>query len=316
MLCGLSVFFGSSKELTLPWTRARPVRTAAQPITSSVRPELREYPSGKEIPHDRYIRVVSELDSPVERLYIASKDGAYLAAALRRPKREGKLPLLIYFHGAPGGRGMDALVNWSLGKTGSPVWERFIEEGYVVVIADYRNGPVIEGAASRGDDGVAIVDYLRTLSYVDPQRVYAYGVSLGGDVVLHIATKTKLTKAVIGAPGPMSFMGVILPPRVPGAGLLDSWKNPKFDVELTKKNIEAIQCPVLIIVGTADPLINIARPLYQMMANVGKTVRLDIYEKGYHDFCIGPQGYPGAHQPLLTSTLAALDRTIEFLSKE
>src|SRR5205823_4815936 len=154
----------------------------------------------------------------------------------------------------------------------------------------------------------------RALPFVDPSRVYAYGVSLGGDVVLQIAARTKLSKAVIGAPGPMSFMGVTLPPQAPGAGLLDAWKNPKFNAELAQKNVEAIQCPVLIMVGTADPLINIARPLYELMAKAGKTVRLDIYENAYHDFCIGPQGYVGAHQPLLDSALAALDRTIEFLN--
>src|SRR5437762_8932673 len=95
--------------------------------------EVHNFPAGKEISHDHYIRVVSEASSPVERLYVPTKDGLYVAAALRRPKQERKLPALVYFHGAPGGKGMDVLVNWSLGATGSPVWERFLQEGYVIV---------------------------------------------------------------------------------------------------------------------------------------------------------------------------------------
>jgi hypothetical protein len=40
--------------------------------------------------------------------------------------------------GCAGGRGMEQLVGWSRGATGGPVWERFLQEGYVVAVADYR----------------------------------------------------------------------------------------------------------------------------------------------------------------------------------
>jgi hypothetical protein len=30
--------------------------------------EIREHPGGKELPHDQYIRVVSEVNSPVEQV--------------------------------------------------------------------------------------------------------------------------------------------------------------------------------------------------------------------------------------------------------
>ena len=77
------------------------------------------------LPHDKYVRVVSETESPIERTYIKSKDGLYVAAAIRKPKGSGPFPAIIVFHGAPGGRGLEQLVGWSRGDHGGPVWERF-----------------------------------------------------------------------------------------------------------------------------------------------------------------------------------------------
>ena len=73
------------------------------------------------VPHDKYVRVVSEADSPVQQVYVKSKDGAYVAAAIRKPKGDGPFPAIVFFHGAPGGRGMEQLVGWSRGEKGGPV---------------------------------------------------------------------------------------------------------------------------------------------------------------------------------------------------
>src|ERR1017187_2367070 len=94
--------------------------------------EIHQNPgSATPLPHEKYIHAVSEADSPVQQTYIKSKDGLYIAAAIRKPKGTGHYPAIIIFHGAPGGRGMEQLVGWSRGDTGGPVWERFLQEGYV-----------------------------------------------------------------------------------------------------------------------------------------------------------------------------------------
>ena len=93
--------------------------------------DIQQFPGGKTLPHDKYIHVVSEADSPVEKVYIKSKDGVYVAAAMRKPKGNGPFPVLVHFHGAPGGRGMEQLVGWARGDHGGPVFERFLQEGYV-----------------------------------------------------------------------------------------------------------------------------------------------------------------------------------------
>lgn len=148
--------------------------------------EIRQHPGGKQLPHERYIHVVSEQDSPVEQVYIKTKDGIYVAAAMRKPKGPGPFPVLIHFHGAPGGRGMEKLVQWVRGDTGGPVWERFLQEGFVVVVADYRRiegrrmaEPLSPDAVTYIDDGMAVVDYVRGLKYVDPNRITVLRSELG-----------------------------------------------------------------------------------------------------------------------------------------
>ena len=73
-------------------------------------------------PHEKYVRVVSEADSPVQPTWIKTKDGLYVAAAVRKPRGNGPFPAIVMFHGAPGGRGMDQLVGWSQGSTGRRPW--------------------------------------------------------------------------------------------------------------------------------------------------------------------------------------------------
>ena len=132
------------------------------------------------LPHEKYIHVVSEADSPVQQTYIKSKDGLYIAAAIRKPKGGGRNPAIIMFHGAPGGRGMEQLVGWSRGDWGGPVWERFLQEGYVVAVADYRGGnmnltsaPSTTGMITSIDDGLAVIDYINVLGHHAARVVFA-----------------------------------------------------------------------------------------------------------------------------------------------
>ena len=283
--------------------------------------ELHEHPGSKEaLPHDKYVRVVSETESPVEPVYIKAKDGLYVAAALRKPRGSGPFPAIVYFHGAPGGRGMEQLLGWSRGSTGSPVFERFLKEGYVVVVSDYRGGmdmaamvaPIDKGRITYVDDGLAVVDYVRALPYVDKSNVNVYGVSLGGNLILHLIGRTKLHAAIVGAPAAMSFLGVKLPPPTPNPN--DRFKNIQVDEERAQRNIQPIETPMLILVGTADGLLNVDRALYERLTKASKSVRMDVYENGYHDFCIGPQGQ-NRPEPLLDSTLDALEVAVKFLAR-
>ena len=274
------------------------------------------------LPYQKYIHVVSESDSPVQQTYIKTKDGLYVAAAIRKPKGDGRYPAMIIFHGAPGGRGMQQLVGWSRGDTGGPVWERFLQEGYVVAVADYRGGnfnltssPSATGMVTSIDDGLAVIDYVKALPYVDANRINLYGVSLGGNLVMYLTSRVPVKSAIVGAPAVMWFLGMTMPP--PGTPhRQDIFKNLKPDPEISRKNIEPIRTPVLILVGTADGLLPVATMLHDALAAAGKSVRMEVYENGYHDFCLGPQGQKRPDLPqgeaLFDSALDALEKSVLF----
>ncbi len=176
-------------------------------LAASALGEIREHPGGKELQHDKYIRVVSEADSPVQQVYIKSRDGLYVAAAIRKPKGDGPFPALVYFHGAPGGGEWSSSSAGLRGATGGPVWERFLQEGYVVVVADYRRidfadmaRPISSSQTSYVDDGIAVVDHVAGLPYVDKSRIDVYGVSLGGNLVLHLIARKPVHAAILGTP--------------------------------------------------------------------------------------------------------------------
>ena len=274
------------------------------------------------LPTTKYVHAVSETDSPVQQVYVKSKDGAYVAAAVRKPKGPGPFPAIIMFHGAPGGRGMEQLVGWSRGDHGGPVWERFLQEGYVVIVGDYRGGewntmnvPSTNASATAIDDGLAIIDYVKKLPYVDAANVNLYGVSLGGNLVSFLVSKaTDIHAVVMGAPAPFWFLGAIRP-AAPGAPL--DLSATKADPSVAGPNIAPIKTPALILVGTADRLQPLAVELHDQLAAAGKKVRLDIYEHGYHDFVLGPQGQKRQDLPqgevLMQGALDALELTVAFV---
>jgi CubicO group peptidase (beta-lactamase class C family) len=158
-----------------------------------------------------------------------------------------------------------------------------------------------------------VVDYVSALPYVDQSRVDVYGVSLGGNLVLHLIGRRHVHAAILGAPAPMSFLGVSIPEPRPGEKPEDRFQRMAADPEQARKNIEPIRCPILILVGTDDSLLPLDRSLHNLLEKGGKSVRLEIYQKGYHDFCLGPQGHAGRKEPLLDITLDALDESVKFL---
>jgi dipeptidyl aminopeptidase/acylaminoacyl peptidase len=279
--------------------------------------------SNDALPDQKYIHVVSEADSPVQQTWIKAKDGLYIAAAVRKPKGNGPFPAIIFFHGAPGGRGMDQLVGWSRGDHGGPAWERFLQEGFVVAVADYRGGPWNEmntpsstGLTTAIDDGITVIDYVQRLPFVERAKVSVYGVSLGGNLAMFMASRVPTLHAVVaGAPAPIWFLGYH---KIWGASAPDFAKTPP-DPAISLENIAPIKVPVLILVGTEDSLLPLDVRLHDELAKQGKSVRMEVYEHGYHDFVLGNQGQKrddlARGEVLLSGALEALELAVKFVKQ-
>jgi dipeptidyl aminopeptidase/acylaminoacyl peptidase len=285
--------------------------------------------TGREIPHQQYLETVSQAYSPLEKLYIKTGDGLYVAAALRKPKGPGPFPTMIVLHGAPGGRGMDQLVNWSLGKCGGPVWEGLLREGYVVVVGDYRGTiqategpatappPIATPANSMASDVLALLDHVRTLPYVDSARIGVYGVSLGGDVALHVAARSNIRALILGAPAARTFLGA---QRYAGREPKDDYTgvpSPPIDEDIARKNIAALRNETLLLVGTKDSLMPMTVKLFEQMHAAGKKAELHVYRNGYHDFPMGPQCHDPVRfpQPFIDATEHSFRLTVDWLKR-
>jgi dienelactone hydrolase len=218
---------------------------------------------------------------------------------------------------------MDQLVGWSRGDHGGPVWERFLQEGFVVAVADYRGGPWNEmntpsatGLTTAIDDGIAVIEHVQNLPYVDRARVSVYGVSLGGNLAMFMASRVPTLHAVVaGAPAPIWFLGYH---KTWGASRPDFAKTPP-DAAISKENIEPIKVPVLILVGSEDSLLPLDVRLHDELAKYGKAVSMEVYEHGYHDFVLGNQGQKRDDLPrgevLLPGALEALELTVKFVKQ-
>jgi dienelactone hydrolase len=172
------------------------------------------------------------------------------------------------------------------------------------------NVPSSGASATAVDDGLAVIDFVKRLPYVNASRVSLYGVSLGGNLVAFLIAKAPdIHAAVLGAPAPFWFLGV----EMQRGGSTP----PKPDPAVAAANIAPIRTPVLILAGTADRLLPLATLLHDELSRAGKAVRLDVYEHGYHDFVLGPQGQKRPDLPqgevLLQGTLDALELSVAFV---
>jgi dienelactone hydrolase len=176
------------------------------------------------------------------------------------------------------------------------------------------NAPSEAGLVTAIDDGLAIIDHVKALPYVDDTRISVYGVSLGGNLVMFLASAAPTLHAVVaGAPAPIWFLGA----KVPTDGSRPDFSTIKPDAEVATQNIAPIRAPILILVGTVDPLLPLDRVLHDELVKHGKRVRMEIYEHGYHDFVLGPQGQGrsdlASGEILLQGALDALERTVAFV---
>jgi dipeptidyl-peptidase 4 len=160
-----------------------------------------------------------------------------------------------------------------------------------------------------------VIEHVKGLPFVDPARINLYGVSLGGNLCLFLISKSPtIHAAVLGAPAPIWFLGM----QRPGPGFPDL-SGMKADAAVAAANIAPIRTPVLILVGSADGLLPLATSLHDALAQGGKSVEMDVYEHGYHDFVLGPQGQKRPDLPhgeiLLQGALDALEKAVAFVKK-
>ena len=120
--------------------------------------------------------------------YKSAVDGleipAYLFAPLAKRGERGHAAM-VWVHGGVHG-------NW--GTTMFPFVREAVQRGYVIITPDYRGSTgygetfhnLIDYGGKELDDVASAVDYLKTLPYVDPDRLGIMGWSHGGFIASHL----------------------------------------------------------------------------------------------------------------------------------
>ncbi len=55
------------------------------------------------------------------------------------------------------------------------------------------------------DDGLAVIDFVKALPYVDANRLSFYGVSLGGNLVMNLVSRVPVQSAIVERPPQSGF---------------------------------------------------------------------------------------------------------------
>src|SRR4030081_463327 len=149
-------------------------------------------------PHIVVPEPVKDSPIPVDLMLVEMIDGLYAPIGLRKPPGKGPFPLVLFASGNGGG-GMA----WWRAATRNKSWtqEQFLGAGYAVAWLRYRAevdyaydkiGKLIEDRRQRRqllnrgpleyEDVTWIVDYLKTLPSVAPDRIGYMGMDHGGEV--------------------------------------------------------------------------------------------------------------------------------------
>jgi dipeptidyl aminopeptidase/acylaminoacyl peptidase len=140
-----------------------------------------------------YGRIDRSVFVEAKHVYYKTFDGKKVPALLYAPRDIAsgeRLPAIVHVHGGPTGqwfRGFDPFAQF-LADRGLVVIEPNIRgsTGYGV---DYRDAAIKDWGGADLEDVAAAADYLKTLPYVDPERLVVFGGSYGGFMTFIAATK-------------------------------------------------------------------------------------------------------------------------------
>jgi dipeptidyl aminopeptidase/acylaminoacyl peptidase len=286
---------------------------------------------------------VKDSPIPVDLMLVEMIDGLYAPIGLRKPPGKGPFPLVLFASGNGGG-GMA----WVRDATQNKSWtqEQFLAAGYAVAWLRYRAevdyaydkiGKLIEDRRQRRqllnrgpleyEDVISIVDYLKTLPYVAPDRIGYMGMSHGGEMALKIASEYHGVAAMV-ASEPAAHEFLRLKPDAtahinPATGLLDvesmlmreSGKvRARITEDVAKARMAPIKTPIFVQGRNSDELQGIFRVCYDLLVELGKDARWATYEHDVHGFVYVERNQKGAYAPDPVQ-IQAVRESIAFFDK-
>ncbi len=203
-----------------------------------------------------------------------------------------KLPVLIDIHGGPEAQAFNGL---------NTINQFFVNSGFVVVVPNVRGSSgygktylSLDNIEKRMDsvkDIVALRGYLKTLSYVDENKIVLMGGSYGGFMVLAgLAFYPDLWAAgidIVGISNFITFLENTAPYRrglrEAEYGYLDRDRELLISISPIHK-ADQIQAPLMVVHGANDPRVPLdeAQQIVEKVRSNGKEVEFLVYEDEGH----------------------------------
>ncbi|MGQ0751792.1 MAG: alpha/beta hydrolase family protein [Betaproteobacteria bacterium] len=269
-------------------------------------------PTAPQRPPHGYVvtRPVRGSSIPMDLTFVLTRDELYVPVAVRKPAGSGPFPAITMGRGD--GRGGHQHVEREVERLAA-MQDMMIDRGYVVVYVNYRNEiphlyetasaavnlpDDISGGDNRtlksapsldSDDFISIIGYLRTLPYIDPDRIGAVGVSHSGEMILKAAAQISFTCGVAIEGASHEFLGVNTGPTAPRKADEIQYN----DIEVVRRNtdkavamerIRKIQTPILHVGREQDHLQGIFKLAHEWMLEAGKDSQWANFDHPDHGF--------------------------------
>jgi dienelactone hydrolase len=289
---------------------------------------------------------VMESKIPLQLTYVETVDGMYAPVGVRKPAGDGPFPFVVFAH-MNGGMGTQWIREWT--QYGSWTLEQFLKADYAVAWMRYRaevnkdpvyGAPLKEGkregrqAFSRApleyDDAIAIIKWVKTLPYVDPDRVGYVGLSHGGEMLMKITSEYNGLRAGIASePASIDFLAHRPIPRDPNAPpVTETFKENtpemqkeaveklrgQIDMAVAMQRINTIQTPIRVQGRDRDHNQAVFRLNYELLKEAGKDVVWQSYDHDEHGFIFVRRDPQGAYVPdpiqaqVVKDSLAYMDK--------
>ncbi len=242
----------------------------------------------------------ADLTAPIAVHYPSRKDGKPVPATLMVDKnldKSKKHPAIIWIHGS--GADQNYLA-WHPGayRMYYAVSQYFAQQGYVVLTPDYRGssgysrewttGAFQDLGGGETQDVNGGADYLKTLPYVDPDRIGVWGLSYGGFMTLQsIITAPKLFACAIDVAGVGDWETWTTGGTILGRlGATPATDPELYDRSAPVKHLDKIERPLLVLQGTNDTNVPLWETLkvVDRLEKLGKNFDMAFYPGEIHFF--------------------------------
>ena len=241
-----------------------------------------------------------------ESVSYAGPDGQNVPAWLFVPKgldRTKKHPAIVWIHGDGVNQGYDG---WHVQRNYAVYYsfhQYLLQKGYVVIMPDYRGsigygkawreGVYMDVGGKDAKDAWMVTNYLKTLPYVDMDRVGVWGLSYGGFFTLIAVTdQPKLFRAAVDVAGVADYAMYYEDPYHGGwtaSRIGTPEQHPEVYANASPlSHVDRLERPLLVLHGTSDvnvPYLHSVRLIDELLKKgKGDLVSFMTYPGEFHYF--------------------------------